>query len=236
MPRTIRIQDTLTGELQPLEPRDPGRVGIYACGPTVYAPIHVGNARPFVVFSLFKRRARARGLRRRRSSPTSPTSTTRSTTPRGPQGVPSEQLAREMTDRYVRGHGPARARPARPRAAAVETIEAIVALIGDLIDGGHAYAAGGDVYFRVASFPAYGKLSNRALERHGAGRGRGRAAPRPEGVARRTSRSGRRRRRARTRPGTPPGAAAGPAGTSSARRWRSRSWASTSTSTAAAAT
>ena len=43
------------GARQPLEPREPGRVGIYACGPTVYGRIHVGNARPFVVFSLLKR-------------------------------------------------------------------------------------------------------------------------------------------------------------------------------------
>ena len=53
--RTIRLHDTRRGELVALEPRDPGRVGIYACGPTVYNRIHVGNARPYVVFSLLKR-------------------------------------------------------------------------------------------------------------------------------------------------------------------------------------
>src|SRR4051794_36560939 len=53
--RTIRLHDTRSGGLQPLEPRDPGRVGIYACGPTVYNRIHVGNARPFVVYLLLKR-------------------------------------------------------------------------------------------------------------------------------------------------------------------------------------
>src|SRR5580700_1588398 len=53
--REIVLHDTLSGELVPLRPRDPGRVGIYACGPTVYSRIHIGNARPFVVFSLLKR-------------------------------------------------------------------------------------------------------------------------------------------------------------------------------------
>ena len=53
--REIVLHDTLSGELLPLRPRDPGRVGIYACGPTVYSRIHIGNARPFVVFSLLKR-------------------------------------------------------------------------------------------------------------------------------------------------------------------------------------
>ena len=52
--RTISLHDTLTGEVRALEPREPGRVGIYACGSTVYGRIHVGNARPFVVFSLLK--------------------------------------------------------------------------------------------------------------------------------------------------------------------------------------
>src|SRR5436189_1685100 len=55
MPRPVRIQDTLSGSVRDLEPRDPGHVGIYACGPTVYSRVHVGNARPYVVFSLFKR-------------------------------------------------------------------------------------------------------------------------------------------------------------------------------------
>src|SRR6185503_18232820 len=51
----IRIQDTLSGAVRELEPREPGRVGIYVCGPTVYGRIHVGNARPYVTFALFKR-------------------------------------------------------------------------------------------------------------------------------------------------------------------------------------
>ncbi len=60
--REIRIQDTLSGELRPLEPREPGKVGIYACGPTVYGRIHVGNARPYVVFALLKRFLEHEGL------------------------------------------------------------------------------------------------------------------------------------------------------------------------------
>src|SRR5258708_28390491 len=55
MAREIRLHDPRTGRKQPLEPRDPGRVGIYSCGPTVYNRIHIGNARPYVVPSLLKR-------------------------------------------------------------------------------------------------------------------------------------------------------------------------------------
>ena len=53
--RPIRLYDTRTREVRTLETREPGRLGIYACGPTVYGRIHVGNARPFVVFSLLRR-------------------------------------------------------------------------------------------------------------------------------------------------------------------------------------
>src|SRR6476620_10081366 len=57
----IRLQDSLTNATRDLAPREPGKVCIYVCGPTVYARIHVGNARPFVVFALFKRFLRHEG-------------------------------------------------------------------------------------------------------------------------------------------------------------------------------
>src|SRR5271155_25829 len=60
--REIVLHDTRSGALAPLRPRDPGRVGIYACGPTVYSRIHIGNARPFVMFSLLKRFLEHEGL------------------------------------------------------------------------------------------------------------------------------------------------------------------------------
>ena len=102
---------------------------------------------------------------------------------------------------------------------ASETIDAIVELIQALIDSGHAYAAGGDVYFRVASFDGYGKLSQPAARGDAAGRGRrrGRAEGEPAGLRALEGRT----RRARTPPGPRRGARAGPAGTSSAPRWPS---------------
>jgi cysteinyl-tRNA synthetase len=162
MPRPIRIQDTLTGQSRPLEPRDPGKVGVYACGPTVYAPIHVGNARPFVVFSLYKRFLEHEGYDTTLVANVTDVNDKIYDAARE-QGVPSEQLAREMTERYVRDTD--RLELGRPdhEPKAADTIDAIVALIADLIESGHAYAAGGDVYFRVGSYPDYGKLSNRTL-------------------------------------------------------------------------
>ena len=168
--RQVRIHDTLSGAPKALEPRDPGRVGIYACGPTVYARVHVGNARPFVVFALLKRFLEHEGYDATLVENVTDVNDKIYDAARE-AGVPSEQLAAEMTAAYFEdterlGLG----RPdAEPKAA--ETIEPIVELIQALIDSEHAYAAGGDVYFRVASFDGYGKLSHRPLEEMQQGEG-----------------------------------------------------------------
>jgi len=161
--REIRLHDTLSGTRKALEPREPGRVGIYACGPTVYAPVHVGNARPYVVFSLLKRFLEHEGYEAVLVINITDINDKIYDAARA-AGVPSAELATEMTARYLEdtdrlGLG----RPDHePRAA--DAIGPIVGLVQALIDSGHAYPAGGDVYFRVSSFEAYGRLSNRPHE------------------------------------------------------------------------
>ena len=161
--RPVRIHDTLSGSVRELAPREDGRVGIYACGPTVYAPVHVGNARPYVVFCLLKRYLAHVGY-----EPTLVVNVTdvndKIYDAAREAGVPSEQLAREMTERYE--SDTERLGLGRPdhEPKASETIGGILDLIQSLIDGGHAYETGGDVYFRVTGFDGYGKLSNRTLE------------------------------------------------------------------------
>jgi cysteinyl-tRNA synthetase len=168
--REVRIQDTLSGAVSTLEPRDPPRVGIYACGPTVYGRVHVGNARPYIVFSLLKRFLEHEGYEVTFVANITDVNDKIYDAARE-RGVPSAQLARELTEAYLAdtdllGLG----RPDRePKAS--ETIAGIVELIEALIDGGHAYEARGDVYFRVASFDGYGKLSNRPLEEMQQGEG-----------------------------------------------------------------
>jgi cysteinyl-tRNA synthetase len=161
--REVLVHDTLTGELEPLRPRDAPRVGIYACGPTVYSRIHVGNARPFVVFSLFKRFLEHEGYRVNLVINITDVNDKIYDAARA-QGRPSADLAREMgelyradTDRLGLG------RPDHEPLAS-EAMAAIIDYIQTLVDGGHAYAAGGDVYFRVRSDPGYGTLSHRQLE------------------------------------------------------------------------
>jgi cysteinyl-tRNA synthetase len=168
--RQVRIHDTLTGEVRTLEPRDPPKVGIYACGPTVYGRVHVGNARPYVVFALLKRFLEHEGYDATFVANVTDVNDKIYDAARD-RGVPSERLAREMTDAYIQDTaGLGLGRPdAEPKAS--ETIDPIVELIQDLVEGGHAYEARGDVYFRVSSFDGYGKLSNRPLEEMQQGEG-----------------------------------------------------------------
>ncbi|MCL6441010.1 MAG: cysteine--tRNA ligase [Thermoleophilum sp.] len=168
--REVVIHDTLTGSIRRLEPREPPKVGIYACGPTVYDRIHVGNARPYVVFSLFKRFLTRLGYHVRLVINITDINDKIYEAARR-AGVASTELAAEMTRHYIAdtdrlGLG----RPdAEPRAS--ETIDHIVALIDELVRQGHAYVVDGDVYFRVRSFADYGKLSNRSLEEMEQGEG-----------------------------------------------------------------
>jgi cysteinyl-tRNA synthetase len=159
----IVLHDTLSGGLRALSPRDPGRVGIYACGPTVYSRIHIGNARPFVVFSLLKRFLEHEGYDVNLVINVTDVNDKIYDAAKA-QGRPSADLAVEMTEHYradtdALGLG----RPDHEPLAS-ETIGPIVDYIQALVDRGHAYAADGDVYFRVRSDPAYGSLSHRQLD------------------------------------------------------------------------
>ena len=163
MPREIRIHDTRTGERKLLETREPGRVGIYSCGPTVYNRIHIGNARPFVVPSLFKRFLEHEGYEVTFVANITDINDKIYDAAR-PLGVPSDQLASEMTRAYFRDtDGLGLGRPDHEPLAS-QTIGPIVELIQDLLDNGSAYAVDGDVYFRVRSDPEYGSLSHRSVD------------------------------------------------------------------------
>ncbi len=159
--REVRIKDTLSGELRELDPDE--EVGIYACGPTVYSRIHIGNARPFVVFSLLARFLRSEGYRVKLVINVTDVNDKIYLAARE-AGEPSAEFAAAMTNAYFGDTD--RLGLGRPDAEplATETIEGIVALISELIAAGHAYESGGDVYFRVRSFKGYGKLSNRRPE------------------------------------------------------------------------
>ena len=161
--REVTIRDTMSGERRAI-PMDTGaQVGIYACGPTVYSRIHIGNARPFVVFSLLARFLKSEGYDVRLAINVTDIND-KIYTAAAERGIPSSELAEEMTAAYFEDTG--RLGLGRPDAEplATGTIEPIVALIADLVESGHAYESGGDVYFSVRSFDGYGKLSHRPTE------------------------------------------------------------------------
>jgi cysteinyl-tRNA synthetase len=158
--REVRIRDTLSGEVRPLQAGPEGEVGIYACGPTTYGPIHIGNARPFVIFSLLSRFLAHEGY-----APTLVINITdindKIYAAAAEAGVPSGEHAERMIAGYTAETNALGIGRPDHEPKATETIGPIVSLIADLVDSGHAYEAGGDVYFRVRSFPPYGQLSNR---------------------------------------------------------------------------
>jgi cysteinyl-tRNA synthetase len=151
----MRLYSTL--EREPVElPPPPARIGIYLCGPTVYQRIHVGNARPFVIFMWLRK-----WLRDQHGYEVELVSNITDVNDRIYEAAPgkSAELAAEATRWYLEdtdrlGLG----RPdAEPRAT--ETMTEIVALIAELVEAGYAYEAGGDVYFRVGRYSDYGRLS-----------------------------------------------------------------------------
>ncbi|MGI8731269.1 MAG: cysteine--tRNA ligase, partial [Solirubrobacteraceae bacterium] len=159
----IRLHDARSAALAELRPGPGGRVGIYACGPTVYGRVHVGNARPFVVFSLLKRFLEHEG-----HDVTLVVNITdvndKIYDAARPLDVTSVQLAQQMAAHYVAdttalGLGRPDAEP-----LASESIDQIIDLIGALIERDNAYAVDGDVYFRVRADDDYGSLSHRAID------------------------------------------------------------------------
>ena len=159
----VVLHDTLTKRKIPLTATDDGTVRVYVCGPTVYSRIHIGNARPYVVFSVLKRFLERRGLRVRFVSNLTDVND-KIYAAANAEGVPSTELAERYSRAYVEdtdrlGLGRPDAEP-----TVTGTMPEIIALIGDLVDRDLAYAASGDVYFRVGSFPGYGRLSGRRLD------------------------------------------------------------------------
>ncbi len=151
---SIKLSNTLTRRADELPP-PPGPIRIYSCGPTVYARVHVGNARPFVVPMWLRTWLRARGYEVVLVHNITDVNDKIYEAAPGASAALAEQATQwYLEDTAALGLGLPDHMP-----KATETIPEIVALIEQLIATGHAYAVDGDVYFRVASDPGYGRLS-----------------------------------------------------------------------------
>jgi cysteinyl-tRNA synthetase len=155
----MRLYSTLSRRLEELPP-PPGPVRMYFCGPTVYQRAHIGNARPFVLGMWLRAWLRQRGYEA--TFVHNITDVNDKIYDAAPGA--SAELAARATQWYLEdtedlGLGMPDALP-----KATEAIESIVTFIQKLVDGGHAYEAGGDVYFSVATDPGYGRLSGQKVE------------------------------------------------------------------------
>jgi cysteinyl-tRNA synthetase len=156
---TIRLHDTLSGETRPLEPLEPGHVRIYSCGPTVYGPAHIGNFRSFLFADLLVRHLRARGLR---VTWVMNVTDVDDKIIRGAAGagIGIDDLASRWLDRFLVDARALRMTTPDVMPRATEEIDEIVALIKVLLDDDHAYRTDdGSIFFRIASWPAYGVLA-----------------------------------------------------------------------------
>jgi cysteinyl-tRNA synthetase len=152
----MRLYDTATRQLQEL-PAPPGPIRMYVCGPTVYQRIHIGNARPFVISLWLKRWLERTGYEVKLAENITDINDKIYAAAPGA----SAKLAADASDWYVEDTGGLGLGRPDVEPKATESIPEIVAMIERLVETGHAYPADGDVYFRVASFPDYGRLSGR---------------------------------------------------------------------------
>ena len=150
----MRLYDTATRQLQKLPP-PPGPIRIYVCGPTVYARAHIGNARPFVIGMWLRSWLKANGYDARLVHNITDINDKIYDAAPGK----SAELAERATAWYLEDTGDLGLGMPDYLPKATESVPAIVSFIEELVATGHAYHAGGDVYFRVASFPDYGRLS-----------------------------------------------------------------------------
>jgi cysteinyl-tRNA synthetase len=158
--RRVRVYDTLTRSHVDLPP-PPAEIGMYVCGPTVYHRAHIGNARPFVVFSWLRNWLRATGY------DVTFVHNVTDVNDKIYDAAPgrSAELARDAAAWYLEDTGDLGLGMPDEMPLATESIPEIVALIEELVASGHAYAVDGDVYFRVGRFAEYGRLSGQRPDR-----------------------------------------------------------------------
>ncbi len=160
---SITVYNTLHQKKEPFIPLEEGKVGMYVCGPTVYNYIHVGNARPITVFDTIRRYFLYRGYQVtyvQNFTDVDDKIIKRS----GEEGITAAAVAEKYIKAYQEDVAKIKILPADIHPKVTQHMPEIIQMVQELIDTGHAYVAGNDVYFRVRSFADYGKLSKRNLD------------------------------------------------------------------------
>jgi len=153
------LHNTLTGRTEEFRPLEPGVARLYTCGPTVWNYVHVGNLRTFLLYDLLRRHLQVSGCRVLHVTNITDVDD-RIIREADAAGVRIGDYTRGYEEAFLEDLRALRAQEGELYPRATGHIEEMISLIERLIEGGHAYEADGDVYFRVASFPAYGALSH----------------------------------------------------------------------------
>jgi cysteinyl-tRNA synthetase len=160
----LKLHNTLTGTKELFEPLEADHVGMYTCGPTVWNFAHIGNLRAFLFYDLLRRHLQVDGYRMTHVMNITDIDD-RILDQAMHAGTTIGEYVKPFVTAFVEDMAALRAQPAEHYPRATEHIDEMVAMISTLLEGGNAYIAEGDVYFRIASFPAYGALSR--LDRAG---------------------------------------------------------------------
>ena len=165
----MKIYDTMTRYKEEFRTIEPGKVRMYVCGPTVYNLIHIGNARPMIFFDTVRRYLEYKGYEVNFVSNFTDVDD-KIIKAAVEEGVDASVISERYIAECKKDMAGMNVRPASYHPRATQEIDGMIAMIQDLIDNGHAYVADdGTVYYRVSSFPDYGKLSHKNVEENQAG-------------------------------------------------------------------
>lgn len=159
----MKVYNTLTKKKEEFVPVEEGRVRMYVCGPTVYNYIHIGNARPMIMFDTVRRYMEYKGYDVNYVSNFTDVDD-KIIKKANEEGVTAQEISQRFIEECKKDMAGMNVKPATTHPLATQEIGGMIEMIADLIEKGHAYVKNGTVYFRTRSFKDYGKLSHKNLD------------------------------------------------------------------------
>jgi cysteinyl-tRNA synthetase len=159
----MKIYNTLTRQKEEFKTITPGEVKMYACGPTVYNYIHIGNARPIIIFDALRNYLEYRGYQVTFVQNFTDVDD-KIIKKANEEGVSAHEISERFIAEYQKDAKGLNVRPATVHPKVTENMDSILEIVSTLVERGYAYEVNGDVYFRTRKFDDYGKLSHMPLE------------------------------------------------------------------------